>query len=132
MGKQVPIVDYLVLDDGAPYLVANKCDTCGALYFDRRNACAKCSGRSFSQQRLADDGTVRSFTIVHRAAPGVPTPYVSAIVDLSGGGVVKANLLNVEPAPEQVRFGMKVRLATVVAGVDDDGTEAVQFGYEPV
>ncbi len=132
MGKQVPIVDYLVLDDGAPHLVANRCDNCGALYFDRRNACAKCSGRSFSKQRLADDGVVRSFTIVHRAAPGVPTPYVSAIVDLSGGGVVKANLLNVEPSPEHVRFGMKVRLTTTVAGVDDEGTDAVQFGYEPV
>jgi len=131
MGKQVPIVDYLVLDDGAPHLVANRCDTCGALYFDRRNACAKCSGRSFSKERLADDGKVRSFTIVHRAAPGVPTPYVSAIVDLSGGGVVKANLLNVEPSPDHVRFGMDVRLTTTVAGVDDDGTEAIQFGYEP-
>jgi uncharacterized OB-fold protein len=131
MGKQVPIVDYLVLDDGAPHLVANRCDTCGALYFDRRNACAKCSGRSFSRERLADDGKVRSFTIVHRAAPGVPTPYVSAIVDLSGGGVVKANLLNVEPSPDHVRFGMDVRLTTTVAGVDDEGTEAVQFGYEP-
>jgi uncharacterized protein len=131
MGKLVPIVDYLVLDDGAPYLVANRCDSCGALYFDRRNACAKCSSRSFSKERLADDGTVRSFTIVHRAAPGVPTPYVSAIVDLSGGGVVKANLLNVEPDAEHVRFGMPVRLTTTVAGVDDDGTEAIQFGYEP-
>lgn len=131
MGKQVPIVDYLVLDEGAPYLVANRCDSCGALYFDRRNACAKCSGRSFSRHRLTDDGTVRSFTIVHRAAPGVPTPYVSAIVDLSGGGVVKANLLNVEPSPDHVQLGMKVGLATTVAGVDDDGTEAIQFGYEP-
>lgn len=131
MGKKVPIVDYLVVDDGAPYLVANRCDNCGALYFDRRNACAKCSGRSFSRQRLADDGTVRSFTIVHRAAPGVPTPYVSAIVDLTGGGVVKANLLNVEPTPEHVQFGMKVQLTTTVAGVDDEGTEAVQYGYEP-
>jgi uncharacterized protein len=131
MGKQVPIVDYLVVDDGAPYLVANRCDNCGALYFDRRNACAKCSARPFSRQRLADDGTVRSFTIVHRAAPGVPTPYVSAIVDLAGGGVVKANLLNVEPDPDRVQFGMKVRLTTTVAGVDDEGTEAVQFGYEP-
>jgi uncharacterized OB-fold protein len=131
MGNQVPIVDYLVLDDGAPHLVANRCDTCGALYFDRRNACAKCSGRSFSRERLADDGKVRSYTIVHRAAPGVPTPYVSAIVDLTGGGVVKANLLNVEPSPDHVRFGMDVRLTTTVAGVDDEGTEAVQFGYEP-
>jgi hypothetical protein len=45
---------------------------------------------------------------------------------------VKANLLNVEPSPDHVGFGMKVRLTTTVAGVDDEGTEAVQFGYEPV
>jgi uncharacterized protein len=132
MGKQVPMVEYLVLDEGSPHLVANKCDACGALYFDRRNACARCGGRTFSTQRLADEGTVRSFTIVHRAAPGVTTPYVSAIVDLEGGGVVKANVLNVEPSPQVVNLGMKVRLTTAVAGVDDEGTEAVVFGYEPV
>jgi uncharacterized OB-fold protein len=80
---------------------------------------------------VADTGTVRTFTIVHRAAPGVPTPYVSIVVDLDGGGVVKANLLNVDPSPDAVRVGMKVRLTTYVAGVDDEGTEAVAFAYEP-
>src|SRR5215813_5774057 len=129
MGKQVPIVDYLVLDDGAPHLVANRCDNCGALYFDRRNACAKCSGRSFSKQRLADDGTVRSFTIVHRAAPGVPTPYVSAVVDLDGGGSVKSNVVNTDPDPDHVSLGMPVRLTTFTAATDDDGTEAIAFGF---
>jgi uncharacterized OB-fold protein len=80
---------------------------------------------------VADTGTVRTFTIVHRAAPGVPTPYVSVVVDLDGGGVVKANLVNCEPDPAVVRFGMPVRLTTYVAGVDDDGTEAIAFAYEP-
>jgi uncharacterized OB-fold protein len=131
MGEQIPIVDYLVLDDGAPHLVAQTCTDCGAQYFDRRNACAKCGKRSFEVRSLGGAGTVRSFTIVHRAAPGVPTPYVSAIVDLDGGGVVKANVVNVEPVPEKVSLGMPVRLTTFVAGTDDDGTEAVAFGYEP-
>jgi len=27
---------------------------------------------------------------------------------------------------------MNVRLTTVVAGTDDDGTEAIAFGFEPV
>jgi uncharacterized OB-fold protein len=131
MGEQIPIVDYLVLDDGAPHLVAQTCTECGAQYFDRRNACAKCGKRSFAVRSLGDGGKVRSFTIVHRAAPGVPTPYVSAIVDLEGGGVVKANVVNVEPVPANVSLGMPVRLTTFVAGTDDDGTEAVAFGYEP-
>jgi uncharacterized OB-fold protein len=132
VGKQIPIVDYLVLDDGAPHLVANTCTNCGAQYFDRRNACAKCGQRSFELRRVGDAGKVRSFTIVHRAAPGVPTPYVSAIVDIDGGGVVKANVVNVEAQPENVSLGMPVRLTTFVAGTDDDGSEAVAFGYEPV
>jgi uncharacterized OB-fold protein len=80
---------------------------------------------------MADTGVVRTFTIVHRAAPGVPTPYISVVVNLDGGGVVKANLLNVEPAPEHVRVGMKVRMTTYTVGVDDDGTEAIAFAYEP-
>lgn len=131
MGKQVPIVHYLVLDDGAPHLVAHVCEQCGALYFDRRNACARCGKTAFGQRPLANDGTVRSFTIVHRAAPNVKVPYVSAIVDLDGGGVVKANLVDTDPIPESVRLGMPVRLTTFVAGVDDDGTEAVAFGFSP-
>jgi uncharacterized protein len=131
VAKQLAIVDYLVLDDGAPHLVAASCTECGALYFDRRNACAKCGGRAFDRRPLPNEGEVRSFTIVHRAAPGVPTPYVSAIVDLDGGGVVKANVVNVEPSPQQVRLGMPVKLTTFVAGTDDDGTDAVAFGYEP-
>jgi uncharacterized OB-fold protein len=131
MGKMIPIVDYLVLDDGAPYLVANESVDSGALYFDRRNADARSGKTGFKRRRVADTGVVRTFTIVHRAAPGVPTPYVSVVVDLDGGGVVKANLLNIEPTPEAVKIGMKVRMTTYSVGVDDDGTEAIAFAYEP-
>jgi uncharacterized OB-fold protein len=131
MGDQVPIVDYLVLDDGAPYLTANVCEGCGALYLDRRNACAKCGKTVFAKKKLAGTGTLKSFTIVHRAAPTVPVPYVSAVVHLDGGGTVHTNIVNVEPEPEAVRLNMPVRMTTYTAGVDTDGTEAVAFGFEP-
>jgi uncharacterized OB-fold protein len=131
MGEQVPIVDYLVLDDGAPYLTANVCEECGALYLDRRNACAKCGKTAFAKKKLAGTGTLKSFTIVHRAAPTVPVPYVSAVVHLDGGGTVHTNIVNVEPEPEAVRLNMPVQMTTYTAGVDTDGTEAVAFGFEP-
>jgi uncharacterized OB-fold protein len=131
MAKQIPIVDYLVLGD-APHLVANECTECGAIYFDRRNACAHCGKTSFGKKTLGTSGVVRSFAIVHQASPGVPVPYVSTVVELDGGGQVKANIVNVEPEPEKVSLGMKVQLTTFVAGTDDEGTEAVAFGFEPV
>ena len=131
MGKQIPIVDYLVLDDGAPHLVANACKQCGALYFDRRTACAKCGKREFGKKKLGTEGSLRAFTIVHRAAPGIPAPYVSAIVDLEGGGVVKANVVDTGADPDNIKLGMPVRLTTFSVGTDDEGTDAVAFGFAP-
>jgi uncharacterized OB-fold protein len=131
MAAQVPMVDYLVLDGDAPHLVAHACDHCGATYLDRRNACASCGKRDFSSRELANRGVVRAFTIVHRAAPGVPAPFASAVVDLDGGGRVKANLVEVAADPAQISLGMPVELTTFVAGTDDNGTEAVAFGYRP-
>jgi len=130
MAQQVPYVGYLSLGSD-PHLVANECSSCGALFFDRRNACAKCGARDFGPRRLANDGVLRAFTIVHRASPGVQVPYVSGIVDLDGGGVVKANIVSVAPEPASISLGMKVKLTTLPIGVDSTGTEAISFAYEP-
>lgn len=129
MVTQIPHVEYLQLGD-RPHLVANECTSCGARYFDRRNACAKCFGTSFTKVPIATDGVLKAFTIVAFAAPGVPVPFVAGIVDC-GGTSVRGNVINVDPTPEAVTLGMKVRLTTYSLGVDDEGTEAVGFGFEP-
>ena len=127
---QIPLVDYLVLDNG-PYLQANECEGCGARFFGRRNACAQCGGREFNAVRVSDTGTLRTFSIVYRAAPTIPTPYVSAIVQTDDGTSVRSNLINVAPDPGKITLGMKVKLDTYVVGTDDDGRQAVAFGYAP-
>jgi uncharacterized OB-fold protein len=126
----VPLVGYLVLGDD-PHLVAHECTTCGARFFDRRNACASCSDTRFDDVDVPTEGEVRAFTIVSMAAPGIPVPFVAAVVDC-GGTTVRGNLVNVAPDPEHVQLGMKVRLTTVPVGTDAAGTEAVGFGFEPV
>ncbi len=128
--SQVPLVDYLVLGD-EPHLVANECTSCGARFFDRRNACAACFATEFRKVDVPTEGTVRAFTIVAFAAPGVPVPFVAAIIDCDGTSV-RGNLINVPADPEHVSTGMQVRLATYSLGTDDEGTEAIGFGFEPV
>ena len=130
MSSQIPIVDYLVLDDGAPHLVTHECTTCGAHFFDRRNACASCSGTEFRTVDVPADGVLRTFTIVSFAAPGIPVPFVAGVIDC-GGTSVRANVINVDADPEHVTLGMKVRLATYSLGNDEAGTEAIGFGFEP-
>ncbi len=129
MANQIPLVDYLALGD-QPHLNALECTNCGARYFDRRNACAGCSGTDFRSVAVPNDGIVKAFSIVTFAAPGVPVPFVSAIVDC-GGTSVRGNIINCEPSPEVVTLGMPVRLATYVLGTDDNGVEAIGFGFEP-
>jgi uncharacterized protein len=129
MAEQIPLVDYLVLGDH-PHLMANECVACGARFFDRRNACARCGKTEFTRADVSTTGEVRAFTIVAFAAPGVPVPYVAALVDCDGTSV-RGNLINVEPDPDHVTLGMKVQLATTVIGTDDNGTEAIGFGFEP-
>jgi uncharacterized OB-fold protein len=129
MADQVPLVDYLVLGDD-PHLEAHECTACGARFFDRRNACASCSGQDFRTVRIANQGEVRAFTIVSMAAPGIPVPFVAAVVDCDGTSV-RGNIINCPPDPEHVTLGMKVRLATYSMGTDSAGTEAVNFGFEP-
>ncbi len=123
--EQIPFVDYLVLGK-TPYLRANECKNCGARFFDRRNACASCFGTEFKKARVKNKGEITSFSIV---AMG-PQPYVSAIVDCDGTSV-KCTIIGVDPDPEHVQLGMQVKLATYSMGKDDDGVEAIGFGFTP-
>jgi len=128
--SQIPLVDYLVLGDD-PHLLASECGSCGARFFDRRNACASCGATEFTKVRVPGEGEVQAFTIVAFAAPGVPVPFVASVVDCDGTSV-RGNLVNVDPDPEHVHLGMKVRLTTVPVGTDSAGTEAIGFGFEPL
>ena len=127
---RIPIVDYLVLDP-EPHLQAHECTSCGARFFDRRNACASCSGTEFAPAAIDTEGEVTAFTIVSFAAPGIDVPFVASVLDC-GGTSVQANLINVTPDPEHVRLGMKVRLATYSLGDDANGDEGIGFGFEPL
>jgi uncharacterized OB-fold protein len=126
----VPIVDYLILEP-EPHLRAHECASCGARFFDRRNACAGCSGTRFGPVDVATEGVLRTFSIVSFAPKGVQAPFVAAIVDC-GGTTVPGTLLNVPPAPEHVTLGMALRLATYSLGTDANGVEAIGYGFEAV
>ena len=132
MTEQLPYVGYLELGD-EPHLVAQECGSCGALFLDRRNACASCGRSEFSPRQLSGQGALRAFTIVHRATPEVQVPYVSAIVDLDGGGTIKGNLINVEPVPEKIRLGMPVEVVykDALGRKDREGNSYLSYFFQP-
>ena len=97
--------------DGRPYLQGCKCSACGQVYLGRRDNCAKCTVRNAMDPiELSTNGRLYNYTIVYRSYPGITVPFISAIVDLEGGGTVKGNLIDIEPDPARIHFDMPVEV----------------------
>jgi uncharacterized OB-fold protein len=128
-----PIVPFLrVPDDGEPYLVGQRCGSCGAVYLGSRRACSKCTGTGpFTEVPLSRRGTLWVWSIVHQSVPGVPVPYVVGVVDLPEGVSVRCNVIGVEPDPARLRFGMPVEMTTGVSQQDREGNDVIAFYFRP-
>ena len=135
-GKKVrPIVPFLRLGSNGekPYLVGKKYAQCGAVYLGRRVACSKCTGTGpFDEIRLSATGKLWVYSIVHQSAPGIPTPYIAAIVDLPEGVSVRCTIIDTEAKPEMIPFGMPVEMVTKKVREDKDGNDVIAFFFRPV
>ena len=133
--QSLPVVDYLKIpDDGDPYLEGFKCGACGATFLGERSVCSKCGTRDqLAAVTLPTAGTLYSYCIVHRSFPGVDVPYVSAIVDLEDGTAIKGNLINVEPDPEKIDFGMPIEVVfdDALGRKDRDGNSYLAYFFQP-
>jgi uncharacterized protein len=131
----LPAVDYLKIpEDGAPYLAGCRCEACGAVFVGAREVCARCAARGrMAPIRLADTGTLYTYAIVHRSFPGTDVPFISAIVDLDGGGTVKGNLMDVDPDPANIEFGMPVQVVyrDALGRKDKDGRSYLSYFFVP-
>ena len=130
----LPIVSFLKIPpQGEPYLEGVRCGHCRAVFLGERSACASCGAREgLAPTRLANTGTLYVYTIVYRSFPGVPVPYVSAIVDLDGGGTVKGNLIGIDPDPQKIQMGMPVEVVYRTAPIKDrEGNEYLTYCFQP-
>lgn len=106
-----PLVPYLKVDEGTPYLEGSRCEACGHVFVGERDICAKCTARGqMKAVHLAEAGKLYDFTVVHRSFPGVATPFIDAIVDLSDGSHLKGTLLDVDPDIDSIEFDMPVKI----------------------
>ena len=130
----LPVVPFLKIpDSGDPYLEGQQCKSCDAIFLGERETCARC-GKSdgFYAKKLSDKGELYVYSIVHRSFPGIDVPYVSAIVDLEGGGTIKGNLINIDPDPEKVKMGMPVEVVYKIAPTKDrEGNEYLTYYFQP-
>jgi uncharacterized OB-fold protein len=95
-------------------------------------ACPSCGKRgTWTEFQVADRGQLHSWSIVYRSFPGVEVPFISAIVDMADGTVLKGKLRGVEPKPEALTYGMALRLVLDDAGRKDaQGNSYISYFFE--
>jgi uncharacterized OB-fold protein len=133
-GGLLPVVPFLNNSDPAhPHLDGSRCSACGAVFLGSRDTCASCGVRDKMESvALSNNGELYVYSIVFRSFPGIEVPYVSAIVDLEGGGTVKGNLINIEPDPEKIKMGMPVEVVYKKAPRKDaEGNEYLTYYFQP-
>ena len=131
----LPVVDWLKLPEGGePYLEGEKCGACGAVFVGYRDTCSSCGARGKLEAiKLSNKGKLYSFSIVYRSFPGVEVPYISAIVDLEGGGTLKGNLIGIEPDPANLKFDMPVEVVfeDALGRKDAEGNSYISYFFKP-
>jgi uncharacterized OB-fold protein len=131
----LPVSPFLKIPTGGdPYLEGSVCQRCDTTFLGERAVCSKCGARDqLTTKRLSNQGTLYVYSIVHRSFPGVAVPYISAIVDLEGGGTIKGNLINVEPDPKKIAFGMPIEVVygDALGRKDSDGNAYLSYFFQP-
>lgn len=103
-----------------PALLGSRCVHCGTVVFPARDFCPAClADGPHDELPLSTCGRVFSYTVVHQAPGGRPTPYVLAFVDLPEQVRVLAQL---DVAPQDVSLGMPVHLALRTVAQDAAGS----------
>lgn len=126
--KRTPVVDA----ESRPYFEAAaegrlslpRCDDCGFVIFYPRDHCPSCHSHRTRWVDLSGEGTLYSFSVVHRA-PGrwrEATPYAVAYVELEEGPRILTNIVDCDPL--SLEIGMRVRARFVEV---DDGLAIVRF-----
>ncbi|MEU2541513.1 Zn-ribbon domain-containing OB-fold protein [Streptomyces iakyrus] len=129
------VIDEKLFDSVEPVrLVGARCAHCGTVVFPRQVSCPRCPAGIMSAHVLPVRGRIWSWTLQafapkppYRPPAGGHRPYHVGYVDL-GEVLVEARLA--VPRAE-IRIGLPVRLTTVPAYRDEDGTEVLTFAFRP-
>lgn len=93
-----------------------RCRACERHYFPPRPFCPTCLSDDVTWERVGGRGTLHSYVINHRPAPGWDDPYAIAVVELDEGPRMMTNLVGVDQTPEALVLDMPLAVTFEARG----------------
>lgn len=122
----------------APVLLGSRCSKCGASAFPVASGCMACGSLEVSEVELPRRGTLWAWT-VQRFMPKTPyhssetpetfKPYGLGYIELPGALRIEARLT--ENDPQKLKIGSPMQLTFYVHRREPDGTEIINYAFEP-
>ena len=87
-----------------------RCRPCDAHYFPPRPFCPDCLSDDVTWEAVSGRGTLHTYVINHRPAPGFEGPYAIAVVQLEEGPRMMSNIVGVDQTPEALVLDMPLEV----------------------
>ena len=120
----------LFLQEGdRAYLIGNRCEDCGQVFFPSRAFCFHCSSQRMESIKLGSRGKLYSFTTSHMPSTHFQPPYTVGWIDLREGIRIFSPIKKTEG--QELQIGMEMELV-----IDELWQEAnrrvVGYQYRPI
>jgi uncharacterized OB-fold protein len=110
-------------------LEAGKCLKCGSICFPPRLVCPDCGGREFAQTKLAESGTILTYTII-RVAPHRyvdQAPYAVGIAEMDDGAKLTAQIVDCDFKDLKIGLRVKVEFRKIY---EEGEAGIIHYGYK--
>lgn len=89
-----------------------RCTDCSKTYFPPRPFCPECASRAVEVFKASGKGTLYSYIINHRPAPGFEDDglYAIAVVELEEGPRLMSNIVDCDQTPEALQLDMALEV----------------------
>ena len=116
----------------AGYLIGNKCNNCGSVWWPTRFACSKCCSRDMTEIALSKKGKLYSYVILRQAPRNtvMVAPYAVGLVELPDGCRFFAAMTDCDV--ESVHIGQEVEIVFKKIKEDEEGNDVISFMFRPV
>jgi len=126
MTERIPIrEDSFIEGPEGGILLANRCKSCGQVYFPKAVFCLTCFNEEMQESKLSRRGKLYSYTIGRMPASHFQPPYAIGYVDMPEGVRIFAPLKMMEDKPFSIGMDMEV----VIEKLWQEGDKEV-IGYK--
>ena len=130
MAERIPVKeDVFVEGPEGGELLANKCKSCGQVFFPKAVVCFSCFHDDMAQLALSRRGKLYSYTTGHMPSMHFEPPYTIGYVDMPEGVRIFAPLKLIEDKPFSVGMDMEVVIETLW---QEDDKEVIGYKFRPV